>query len=73
MPIKYEKLFTLMKNKKITRYQLKKEKIAGGATLDKLFGKQPGYVDTRVIERLCEYLQCQPGDIMEYVDNEKEE
>ncbi len=26
-------------------------------------------VDTETINRLCEYLECQPGDIMEYVED----
>ncbi len=25
-------------------------------------------VDTETINRLCKYLNCQPGDIMEYVE-----
>jgi DNA-binding Xre family transcriptional regulator len=25
-----------------------------------------GHTDTRTIERVCEILDCQPGDIMEY-------
>lgn len=28
-------------------------------------------VDTETINRLCEVLHCQPGDIMEYVEDEK--
>lgn len=27
-------------------------------------------VDTETINRLCEFLNCQPGDIMEYVEEE---
>jgi putative transcriptional regulator len=29
-------------------------------------------VDTETINRLCEVLNCQPGDIMEYVEDEQE-
>lgn len=25
-----------------------------------------GHIDTRTIQDICELLQCQPGDIMEY-------
>lgn len=29
-------------------------------------------VDTETINRLCEFLDCQPGDIMEYVEDTAE-
>ena len=29
-------------------------------------------VDTETINRLCEVLDCQPGDIMEYIPDEEE-
>lgn len=29
-------------------------------------------VDTETINRLCEFLDCQPGDIMEYVEDTEE-
>jgi putative transcriptional regulator len=32
-----------------------------------------GGIDTRTIERLCAVLDCQPGDIMEYVPDEQVE
>jgi DNA-binding Xre family transcriptional regulator len=30
-------------------------------------------VDTVTINRLCAVLECQPGDLMEYLPDEKEE
>jgi DNA-binding Xre family transcriptional regulator len=30
-----------------------------------------GHTDTRTIQKVCLLLNCQPGDIMEYVPNEK--
>lgn len=31
-----------------------------------------GHTDTRTIQKLCELLNCQPGDIMEYIpDNQR--
>jgi DNA-binding Xre family transcriptional regulator len=30
-------------------------------------------IDTVTINRLCAVLECQPGDIMEYLPDEKEE
>ena len=26
-----------------------------------------GHIDTRTIQDICEYMDCQPGDIMEYI------
>ena len=66
MPILYNKLFILLKEKNKTMYDLRKDKIVGTATLEKM-RKGIGHVDTRSIESLCEYLDCQPGDLMEYV------
>lgn len=72
MPIVYDKLFTLLKKKDKTMYDLRKDKVVGTATLEKM-RKGIGHIDTRSIESLCEYLNCQPGDIMEYVPEPKSE
>ena len=70
MPIIYNKLFQLLKFKGKTMYDLRKDKVVGTATLEKM-RKAEGHIDTRSIEKLCEYLSCQPGDLMEYVSEEK--
>lgn len=70
MPIGYDKLFQVMSERGITIYRLRKDKVLGTATLDKL--KQAGDINTRSIARLCAYLQCQPGDILEYFPDGKE-
>jgi len=67
MPITYTKLFALLKNQGMSLYKLKSDKVVGTATLDKI-RKGEGHIDTRSIESLCKYLNCQPGDIMEYVE-----
>ena len=72
MPIVYDKLFTLLKEKDKTMYDLRKDKVVGTATLEKM-RKGIGHIDTRSIESLCDYLNCQPGDIMEYVSEPKSE
>ena len=66
MPMRYDKLFALIEGKGLTMYSLRRDKVVGVATLEKMW-KGEGHVDTRSLERLCEYLDCQPGDIMEYV------
>ena len=64
MPIKYDKLINLMKQAGITSYTGKKDKIIGQATYKKIL--EGGDIDTRTIAKLCELLNCQPGDILEY-------
>lgn len=71
MPIIYNKLFELLSEKGLSVWTLHKEKVIGDATIEKL-RKNQGNIDTRSIVRLCKYLQCQPGDIMEYVEDEAE-
>lgn len=69
MPICYNKLLSILKSKGITSYTItKKDKIIGQATWKKIH--ENGHIDTRTIEALCKYLNCQPGDIMEYVHDE---
>lgn len=67
MAIKFDKLLQLLEQRGISIYKLKSEKIIGTATIDKI-RKGEGHVDTRTIDSLCRYLHCQPGDIMEYLD-----
>ena len=70
MPISYDKFFLLLKQKGLKKYDLRKNKVIGVATLDNMrTGKS--HIDTRTIEKLCAYLHCQPGDIMEYIPAEE--
>ena len=70
MPISYDKFFLLLKQKGLKKYDLRKNKVIGVATLDNMrTGKRN--IDTRTIEKLCAYLHCQPGDLMEYIPDEE--
>ena len=69
MPIVYDKLIQLLKANKITSYTLKKNKIIGQATYKKIMGG--GDIDTRTISKMCELLNCQPGDILQYVPDDQ--
>jgi len=72
MPIKYDKLLERMEAAKISSYTIKRDKIIGQATYKKIV--EGGNIDTRTIAKLCDLLDCQPGDILEYVkDNNNEE
>jgi putative transcriptional regulator len=67
--IVFNKLFDLMKEKQLSTYKIRKEKIINEATLQRLRNNES--VSTNSIASLCKALNCQPADIMEYVDEEK--
>ena len=69
MAIKYDKLFMLFKEKGYSSYRLRQEKLISQAVLQKLRSGK-GIIDSRTVEKLCNLLNCQPGDIMEYVADE---
>ena len=69
MPITYDRLLEIFRERGITSYTIKKENIIGQASYKKI--KEGGDIDTRTIAKLCKYLDCQPGDILEYVPDEE--
>jgi putative transcriptional regulator len=66
MPIVYDKLFSLLRERGYTTYRIRKEKLIGQATLSAIKNGTGG-LDAKTIARLCDKLDCQPGDLMEYV------
>lgn len=66
MSISFQKLETLLTENGKTFYSLRKDKVIGTETIKKL-QQCCGIIDTRTINNLCEYLSCQPGDIMTYI------
>lgn len=66
MPIVFDRLHHHLKKKGTTLYKLKADKKIGGKTLDVLMGRIDASITTSTIAALCEVLDCQPGDIMEY-------
>ena len=69
MPIKYNKLIALMKENGLTTYKIRKENIISQSALTAI--KNGKSVTTDTIAQLCKALNCQPGDIMEYVEEEE--
>ena len=67
MAIRY-KVDILDKLKKIgfSSYKLRKDKIIGEAMIQKL--RNGELISWSCINKICELLECQPGDILEYVD-----
>ena len=64
--LSYAKLWQLLELRGMKKTDLKK--IMSSATLAKLGKNEP--ISSTVIEKLCGFLKCQPGDIMSYVDEE---
>ena len=65
MPVSYRKLFDLMNQKGIKKIDLRTKYKINPKTVDSLVNDRSVTVDT--IINLCEILDCQPGDLMEYV------
>lgn len=71
MPIKYDKLINLLKEKGYTTYRIRQENLMSQSAWQKI-RTGTGDIDTRTIEKLCRLLNCQPGDIMEYVEEQSQ-
>ena len=65
--IKYYKLFDLLNRKGLKKTDLLK--ILSSATVAKL--SKGENVNTDVINKICKFLNVQPGDIMEYLEEEE--
>nr|DAZ28439.1 MAG TPA: Cro/C1-type HTH DNA-binding domain protein [Caudoviricetes sp.] len=63
--ISYDKLFALMDLKGIKKIDLRNKYGFNPKTVDSLSKNKSVTVDT--IIKLCEILDCQPGDILEYI------
>lgn len=72
MPIKYEKLFQLLKEKGWNTTRIRNERLLGQRTLTAIKNGTGG-LDHRSIAKLCHILKCQPGDLMEYVEDTPED
>lgn len=68
MAISYRKMLQIFEQRGITSYTIKKDNIIGQASWKKIH--ENGNVDMRTIENLCNYLNCQPGDLLEYIPDE---
>lgn len=70
MPIGYKiDVIAALKAAGYSTYRIRKEKLLGEATVQKLRNGDP--VSWESISTLCRLLNCQPGDIMEYVEEEQ--
>ena len=69
MSVSYRLLFQLMEQKGIKKIDLRTKFKINPKTVDSLVNNRSVTVDT--IMALCKILDCQPGDIMEYVPDEE--
>ena len=60
-------VLTELKNKGYTTYIIRKDKLLSESTVQKLRNGLP--VSWENIETVCKLLQCQPGDILEYIED----
>ena len=67
MPLQFKiDVVSALKEKGYTTYRIRNEKILSESTAQKLrAGKGVSWEN---IETLCRLLECQPADLMEYVD-----
>ena len=71
MPISYKKLFHLLIDIDMKDVDLRKKAGISAPTMAKL--KQDKIIQTDIICKVCAALNCQPGDIMEYIPAREEE
>jgi len=71
MAISFKKLFHLLVDRDLKDVDLRKAANISAPTMAKL--RQDKVVQTDMIDKICKALDCQPGDIMEYVPDSPEE
>lgn len=69
MPIRYNKLFNILRENKIKISELQKRANITGSIMARLAKEENVRVDT--IEKICKVLKCQPSDIMEYYESKE--
>lgn len=70
MPIAYKiDVLQALKNSGYSTYRLRKDKLLGEATIQKL--RNCEHVSWENVATICKLLNCQPGDLMEYVPDEE--
>lgn len=69
--IKYKiDILNALRNKSYTAYKLRKDNILGEAIIQNFRKNEVVNINSKTINTLCTLLNCQPGDILEYVPDE---
>lgn len=66
MVISYKKLWKLLIDKDLMKKDLQSNAGVSWATITKMSKSEP--VSTEVLMKICKYLHCDVGDIMEFID-----
>ena len=67
MPIKYKgDILALLKEKGYNTTKLRKEKLLAEGVLQSL--REGKYISMENLSRICHLLNCQPADLIEYVE-----
>jgi len=69
--IVFEDIMGMLSMRGWSSYRLRNEKILSESIMTRLRSKES--ITTNTIDKLCELLDCQPGDLMHYVPGEKGE
>lgn len=70
MPIKYKKnILDELKRAGYNTNRLRKEKLLSEGTIQNI--REGKIVNASNLAKICKLLNCQPGDIMEYVEGEE--
>lgn len=68
--IDFNGLFIEMAKRKLKRKDIIKNTKISTSTLSKISKNE--CINTEVIDRICKYFDCQPGDIMKHIPDEIE-
>jgi DNA-binding Xre family transcriptional regulator len=68
LSISYRKLFYMLIDRGLKDVDLRKAAGISAPTMSKL--RRDQIVQTDIIDKVCRALDCQPGDIMEFVKDE---
>jgi DNA-binding Xre family transcriptional regulator len=69
MSIKYFKLLDMLNKKGISKGELQKMAGFSSATMAKISSNKS--INLSVISAICAALNCQPGDLLEYIPDEQ--
>ena len=62
--LKYKDVLQKLKAKGYSSYYLSKHKIMGNSKIQNI---RENRIDAKTINQICQLLDCQPGDILEYI------
>lgn len=68
--LRYKNVLEQLKNAGYSTYRLRKDKIMGESKIQNI---RQNNVAIETIDQICALLHCQPGDIIEYVEDTPEQ